>query len=184
MTMSLAWQMDAVMNNTSGIEPATEISLEVIPASAKRVVEMAMRDGIPYSLRRLPQANLSPAQIAESCGTELPFVIKATLYRGQTTKKPVMVLSSAATAVSERVLAQLVGEVLVKSDRVNTERVTGFSPEALPPIGLFARVPIMMDEELIRFGRTWCMAGAPDLVMSVPTTILARAIAARMVKLD
>jgi hypothetical protein len=42
----------------------------------------------------------------------------------------------------------------------------------------------MMDEELARFGRIWCKAGAADLVMSVPTTILARAIAARMVKLD
>jgi prolyl-tRNA editing enzyme YbaK/EbsC (Cys-tRNA(Pro) deacylase) len=111
-------------------------------------------------------------------------VIRATLYRGLTTNKPVLVLASGATAVSERALALLVGEVLVKADPINTERVTGFAPEALPPIGLFARVPIMMDEELARFGRTWCMAGAPDLVMSVPTTILARAIAARMVKLD
>lgn len=172
------------MSNTTGVAPATEISLEDIPASAKRVVEMAMRDGIPYSLRRLPEAGMSLEQIAESCGTELSVVIRATLYRGQATKKPVMVLSSGATLVSERILAQLVGEVLVKADRINTERVTGFAPEALPPIGLFARVPIMMDEALAHFGRTWCMAGAPDLVMSVPTTVLARAIAARMVRLD
>ncbi|MBN8534107.1 MAG: hypothetical protein J0L51_08440 [Rhizobiales bacterium] len=184
MTFGLARQVDAAMNNTSGIEQATETSLEDIPAAAKRVVEMAMRDGIPYSLRRLPAANLPPEQIAESCGTELPLIARATLYRGLATKKPVMVLSSAATAVSERTLAHLVGEVLVKADPASTERVTGFSSEALPPIGLYSRLPIMMDEELARFGRIWCMAGAADLVMSVPTTVLARAIAARLVKLD
>lgn len=184
MTFGLARQMDAAMNNTSGIEQATEVSLEDIPAAAKRVVEMAMRDGIPYSLRRLPAADLTPEQIAESCGTELPLIGRATLYRGLATKKPVLVLSSAATSVSERTLAHLVGEVLVKSDPANTERLTGFPAEALPPLGLYARVPIMMDEELARFGRIWCIAGAPDLIMTVPTTILARAIAARMVKLD
>lgn len=184
MTIGLARQLDVAMNNTSGIEQATEVSLEDIPAAVKRVVDMAMRDGIPYSLRRLPAANLAPEQIAESCGTELPLIGRAVLYRGLTTRKPVMVLSSAATPVSERALAVLVGEVLVKADPVNAERVTGFSPDALPPIGLFSRVPIMMDKELARFGRIWCMAGAPDLVMSVPTTILARTIAARLVKLD
>ncbi|MGL5447154.1 MAG: aminoacyl-tRNA deacylase [Rhabdaerophilum sp.] len=184
MTFGLARQMDAEMNITSEIGQATEISLDDIPAAAKRVVEMAMRDGIPYSLRRLPAANLSPELIAESCGTELPLVARTTLYRGLTTKKPVLIISSATTLVNARTLAQLVGEVLVKADAASVERVTGFAPDALPPIGLVSRVPIMMDDALIRFGRIWCMAGAPDLVMTSPTTTLARAIAARMAKLD
>jgi prolyl-tRNA editing enzyme YbaK/EbsC (Cys-tRNA(Pro) deacylase) len=165
-------------------EQVSDVSLDEIPATAKRVIDMAMRDGIPYSLRRLPSTHLTPEQIAEACGTELPLLIRGTLYRGQTTKKPVLLLASAASHVSERALAHLNGEVLVKAERQMTERLTGFEPEALPPLGLFARMPIMMDETLVRFGRTWCMAGARDLVMSIPTTVLARAIAARLVKVD
>ena len=163
---------------------ASEVSLDELPVEIRRVVDTAMRAGIPYSLRRLPSEAIDPETIAASCGTEPVALVRCVLYRGKTTKKLMLVLASAKTHVSERALANIVGEVQEKADAATTERMTGFAPAGLPPFSLAMRVPIVMDEALVRLGRIWCMAGSPDLIMSVPTTILTRAIAARIAKID
>jgi prolyl-tRNA editing enzyme YbaK/EbsC (Cys-tRNA(Pro) deacylase) len=163
---------------------SVEISLDRVPPSVKRVVELAMREGIPYSLRQLPGRNLSPGDIAESCGVELDQLAQSILLRGKATKKPMLLLASATTPMNERALAQIVGEVVKPATQDDVRRTTGFDPSSMPPLGHANRLPILMDQQLGRFARIWCMAGEPDLIMSVPTMVLARVIAARTIKLD
>jgi prolyl-tRNA editing enzyme YbaK/EbsC (Cys-tRNA(Pro) deacylase) len=170
--------------NAKNMPEATEISLDRVPASVKRVVELAMREGIPYSLRLLPGRNLSPAEIAQSCGVDLEPLAQSIVLKGKTTKKPMVLIASAATKMNERALAQIVGEVVTSASAEETMRVAGFDAASMPPLGHANRLPILMDQTLGKFARIWCMAGEPDLIMSVPTMVLARVIAARMIKLD
>lgn len=184
MTLQAAKQADMATMDATPVPAAAEVTLEELPAAIRRVIDTAMRAGIPYSLRRLPAEAVDPETIAASCGTEPGALMRCVLYRGKATKKPMLVLASAKTPVSERALAQLVGEVQEKADATTTERVTGFAPAGLPPFALTTRLPIVMDELLVRLGRIWCMAGSADLIMSVPTHVLTRAIAARIAKID
>lgn len=184
MTLILAKQADFMGTDATSVPAAAEVSLDELPVVIRRVVDTAMRAGIPYSLRRLPPEALENESIAAACGTEATALVRCIVYRGKATKKPMLVLASAVTTVSERALAQLVGEVQEKADPATTERLTGFAPAGLPPFSLAQRLPIVMDETLVGLGRIWCMAGSPDLIMSVPTTILTRAIAARIAKID
>ncbi|MFM8750495.1 aminoacyl-tRNA deacylase [Rhabdaerophilum sp.] len=179
----------SVLNNFIGMDAtqvsaAAEVKLEEVPVAVRRVIDTAMRGGIPYSLRRLPAEAVDPQTIAAACGTEPSALLRAIVFRGKTTKKPMLVLASATTNVGERALAQIVGEVLERVDAATTERITGFPPECLPPFLPTHRLPIIMDETLVNLGRVWCMAGSPDLIMSVPTKILTRVIAARIARID
>jgi prolyl-tRNA editing enzyme YbaK/EbsC (Cys-tRNA(Pro) deacylase) len=179
----------SALNNFMGMDAtpvsaAAEVTLEEVPVAVRRVIDTAMRGGIPYSLRRLPAEAVDPQTIAAACGTEPGALVRAIVFRGKTTKKPMLVLASATTNVGERALAQIVGEVLERVDAATTERITGFPPEYLPPFFPTQRLPIIMDETLVELGRVWCLAGSPDLIMSVPTRTLMRAIAARVARID
>lgn len=184
MTLTLARQTDFMGMDATQVPAATEVVLEELPISIRRVVDTAMRGGIPYSLRRLPPEATDAETIAAACGTEPAAIVRCLVYRGKTSRKAMLVLASAQTQVSERALSQTVGEVLEKADAAMTEKITGFAPAGLPPFSLAVRLPIVMDETLVGLGRIWCMAGSPDLIMSVPTMILTRAIAARIAKID
>ncbi|MCA3595370.1 MAG: hypothetical protein IOC59_09750 [Methylobacterium sp.] len=179
----------ALSTNFTGMDAtpaaaAAEVALEELPVAVRRVIDTAMLAGIPYSLRRLPSKAVDPESIATACGTEPGALARGLVFRGKATRKPMLVLASATTNVDERALAQIVGEVLERVDAATTERITGFPPECLPPFSLARRLPIIMDQTLVELGRVWCMAGCPDLIMSVPTGILASAIAARIARID
>ena len=163
---------------------APEIAPEQLSASVRRAVDLLLREGIPYSLRKLPGPNLPSEEIALACGTELQAIVRVLLYKGKTSKKPVLLLASATTVVNERLLAELVGEVLEKSDPAFALRITGYTQNAMPPAGHYTRVPIMLDDHITRLARFWCHAGEPDVMMSAPTMTLARAIAARVVRVS
>lgn len=162
----------------------SNLALDDLAPAVRRVVDMAMRAGIPFSLRRLPLEAIDAGSIAAACDADPAALARCLLFRGKTTRKPMLVIASATSHVSERALAHLVGEVQEKSDAATTERVTGFPPEGLPPFALSIRLPILMDETLMVQGRIWCMAGSADHIMSVPNSMLARTIAARIAKVD
>lgn len=184
MNFTPAKQAESMNMGAMRVPTASEVTLEELPATIRRVVDTAMRGGIPYSLRRLPPEATDPESIAASCGTEPAALVRCLVFRGKATKKPLLLLASAATVINERALSQTVGEVQEKLDDAATQRITGFAPAALPPFSLAQRLPIIMDETLVGFGRIWCMAGSPELIMSVPTAILTRAIAARIARID
>ncbi len=184
MTLTLAKQTDFMGTDATQIPAAAEVVLEDLPISIRRVVDTAMRGGIPYSLRRLPAEAIDPETIAAACGTEPEAIVRCLVFRAKTSRKAMLILASAKTNVSERALSQVVGEVLEKADAAMTEKITGFAPAGLPPFSLATRLPIVMDETLVGLGRIWCMAGSPELIMSVPTMLLRRVIAARIAKID
>lgn len=142
------------------------------------------RNAVPAALKMLPPHIRSAEEIAEFCDCEINYIVLSTVFRGKTTKKPMMLLHSAASAVSEKLIGQLVGENLQRADAEFVLRLTGYPIGTTPPIGLLNRFPVMFDGSLMRFARIWCAAGAADAIVSVPTLVLVRAIAARVVRLE
>ncbi|CAN1538951.1 EbsC Uncharacterized conserved protein [Rhabdaerophilaceae bacterium] len=166
--------------NQFASEPAQELHTPAV----KRALTLLLREGIPYNLRKLAADDLSHEAKAAACNTDLTAITRVLLYKGKTSKKPVILMSSAASAVNERTLAELVGEVLEKADAAFAERIAGFALNAMPPSGHLQRIPILMDESLIRLGRIWFQAGEIDIMMTAPTYSLARALAARIIKVN
>ena len=72
----------AALNNFAGMDAtqvsaAAEVKLEEVPVAIRRVIDTAMRGGIPYSLRRLPAEAVDPQTIAAACGTEPSALLRA-----------------------------------------------------------------------------------------------------------
>lgn len=178
--MSAAQEIDPLSN---GPLPAGADAADASPAT-RRVLEALTRYGIPYSLKLLPPGVQTSEEIAEACDCDVNFIVQSTIYRGKTTKKPFMLLSSAASKVSDKAIGIIVGENLQRADADFTFRLTGFPLGVVPPLAHNNRIPVMLDSSLTRFARIWCPAGSQEAIVSVPTLVLARAISARLVRLD
>jgi prolyl-tRNA editing enzyme YbaK/EbsC (Cys-tRNA(Pro) deacylase) len=153
------------------------------PLAAQRSLQIFDRVGLPYSLRELETAPSTPEALAEQLETEIDFIVLSTMYRGKATRKPILLLHSAATRVSDKLLCQLVGENVQRADGDFIMRYTGFSIDCVPPVGHLNRVPLILDSSITRLARVWCNTGAPGCYASVPSLVLARVISARLVRL-
>lgn len=178
--VSAAEKLDPVV----GIADAASPDQPKPSAATRRVLEAMARVALPYELKRLPPQLQSDEEIAEFCDCDVNFLAKATILRGKTTKKPVLLIYSAASKLSEKQVGNLVGENLQRADADFVRRFTGYPIESVPPLAHLNRVPVLLDSALMRFARIWVPSGSPDAICSVPTLVLARAISARVVPLD
>ena len=178
--MSAAQQLDpySTDNTSAGADPASA------SVSTRRVLDMMTRTGVPFFLKLLPEGVHTPEQIAELCDCDLNFIVQSTVFRGKTTKKPFLMLSSSVTKLNDKVIGAMVGENLQRADADFVLRLTGYPMGAIPPLCHLNRIPVMLDGSLMRFPRVWCPAGATNAIVSIPTLVLARAISARVVHLD
>lgn len=169
----LAGKADTVSPNRQ--EPAT---------ATRRVLDTMTRAAIPFDLKMLPPDVRTDEAIANLCDCDINFIAKTTVMRGKATKKPVLLIYSAASKLNEKQIGLLVGENLQRADADFVRRLTGYPIESVPPLAHLNRVPVLFDSALMRFSRIWCPSGSPDAICSVPTLVLARAISARTVPLD
>ena len=171
-------------NDEEALETSKPLPEGEIPASARKVIDAATRLGIPFELRLMAASTRTAEEAAAACDTTVDRIVKSLVFKGKTTKKPVLILVSGKNRVNEKAMASLVGEVLERADAEFARKVTGYAIGGIPPLGLANRVPVLMDDSLIRFARVWCAAGTPNAVMQVPTLVLARAISARLVPME
>lgn len=151
--------------------------------ATRRVLGALERAGVPFTLKLLPEGTQTPEQIAECCEGDVRLIVLSVIYRGKTTKKPFLLLHSATSKLNDRNIGTMVGENLQRADADFAARLTGYTAEAIPPLAHLNRVPVMLDDALLRFARVWCPAGSVGAIVSIPTLVLARAVSARIVDL-
>lgn len=157
---------------------------EHLPVAVRRVVEFARTLALPFKLKILTETAHTAAQAAEVLECEIEHILKSLVFRGKSSRKPYMFLVPGNIRVNEKMMSQLVGEVLEKADTAYVEYFTGFAPGGVAPIAHDKRIPVLMDERLMNYAKVWCAAGTDKAVMQVPTAVLARVASARLVRVS
>lgn len=177
--MSIAQERIPALNEASEVPPRPD----GLPQVLTHVLDTADKLALPYHLKAVSLPAITLPALAAALDVEEDFITRTVVYIGQTTKKPMRLIISGRTRVNERALAALVGEVLHKATPAQAQRLTGYDDGVIPPIGLERRLPVILDEHLLRLPRIWCHAGVDSHVINVPTLVLARTISARVAKL-
>jgi prolyl-tRNA editing enzyme YbaK/EbsC (Cys-tRNA(Pro) deacylase) len=167
----------------SGEMPAGEDPANA-PEATRRVLETLTRAGVDFTLRLFEPGSYTPEDMAALCGCEVNFIVKITVLRGKASKKPHLFMHSAAIKLNERAIGAMVGENLHRADPDFSHRLTGYPANAIPPVGHMTRTPVLMDGMLMRLPRIWCPAGVSHAMVALPTMILARALAARIIRIE
>ena len=91
--------------------------------------------GRPYLVRQLDHSTRTASEAARAVGCQVAQIAKSLVFRGQASGRPVLVIASGANRVSEKRLADLIGEVVVMADPDFVRQQTGYSIGGIPPFG-------------------------------------------------
>lgn len=134
--------------------------------SAQSVQDVLNKKGMSAKVIELPASTRSAEEAAKAIGCSVAQIVKSLIFRTKHTGRPVLVLASGPNRVNEKLVAQAVGEEIMKADADFTREVTGFAIGGIPPVGHKQAIDTYIDEDLLSLGELWAAAGTPNAVFS------------------
>ena len=123
--------------------------------------------GLNSSIVEFSQSTRTAQEAADAIGCEVAHIVKSLIFCTQTTHMPILVLTSGANRVNEKMIEQIIGEKIKKADADFTREVTGFAIGGVPPIGHTQHMKIIIDQDLLQYEKVWAAAGTPHTVFSL-----------------
>ena len=151
--------------------------------SARRVQEALAAAGFANEVVELPDSARTAAEAAAAVGCDVAQIVKSLVFRARASGRGVLVVASGANRVDEKALRALLGEAVERADADFVREQTGFAIGGVPPLledqdG--ARLPALMDRQLLRFEELWAAAGSPYAVFPIAPAELQRLTGARL----
>jgi prolyl-tRNA editing enzyme YbaK/EbsC (Cys-tRNA(Pro) deacylase) len=121
-------------------------------------------------------------EAARRAGCAIGQIVKSLVFRGATSGKPILVLTSGANRVAEDGMAAHVGERLRRAEAAFVLSVTGFDIGGVPPVALQNTMECFMDEDLMAFDAVWASGGSENAIFMVAPQALQSMTMARLVR--
>ena len=143
--------------------------------SVQRVIT-ALRDaGIDTNIIVHAKPTQSAQAAADVLGIEIAQIAKSVIFRGATSDRAVLVITSGANRVNEARVVAAIGEAIGNADAAFVKERTGFSIGGVAPLGHLNPPITLLDETLLRFDLVYPAAGHPNTGFPVHPAALARA---------
>ena len=108
-------------------------------------------------------------EAADQAGCQLGQIVKSLIFRGKTSGKPILVLTSGPNRVDEKRISDYAGEPIGKADADFVRSVTGFAIGGVPPLGHVEPMETYLDEDFLQFQTIWAAAGTPKAIFELKT---------------
>lgn len=139
-----------------------------------RVVAAGAAIGIEVVTREFNESTRTAAEAAAAIGVELGQIVKSLVFNVD--HEPVMALVSGDRQLDEAKLARAAGGHHAGRPDANAVRAaTGFPVGGVPPFGHTNKLPLYVDEGLLRFDEVWAAAGTPHVNFPVDPKVLVAA---------
>jgi prolyl-tRNA editing enzyme YbaK/EbsC (Cys-tRNA(Pro) deacylase) len=123
--------------------------------------------GLNVEVVEFGESTRSAKDAAAAIGCELGQIVKSLVFKTRKTERPVLILASGVNRVSEALIRDSLGEKLGKADAEFVRQSTGFAIGGVPPFGLANKLPIFIDEDLLKYSTLWAAAGTPNAVFEL-----------------
>lgn len=135
--------------------------------TAQKVQEILSGAGFNIRVIEFAESTRTSQEAADRAGCALGQITKSLVFKGKTTHKPILVLTSGANRVDEARLAQYAGEPIGRADADFVRSVTGFAIGGVPPVGHAQKLETYMDEDLLQYDTIWAAAGTPNAIFQL-----------------
>jgi prolyl-tRNA editing enzyme YbaK/EbsC (Cys-tRNA(Pro) deacylase) len=133
-----------------------------------QIVQDALREmGFDLTVIEFKESTRTSAQAAERVGCTVGQIVKSLIFKGQTTGKPVLVLTSGANRVDESRISQYTGETIGRAEPEFVRNATGYAIGGVPPAGHAQVMETYLDEDLLQYDTVWAAAGTPNAVFEL-----------------
>jgi prolyl-tRNA editing enzyme YbaK/EbsC (Cys-tRNA(Pro) deacylase) len=112
----------------------------------------------------LPASTRTSQEAALAMGCQVGQIAKSIIFQTLKTHRPVLVIGSGTNRVGEKVIDQLVGEQIEKTDEDFVRNHTGFVIGGVPPLGHSEPMETFIDQDLLQYSEIWAAAGTPHAV--------------------
>ena len=138
-----------------------------LSSSAQKVQDILTSQGFDCHVIEFTESTRTAQEAAERAGCVLGQIIKSLIFKGKTSHKPILVLTSGANRVDEQHISTYAGEVIVRADADFVRTVTGFAIGGVPPLGHAQRMETYLDEDLLQYKTVWGAAGTPNAIFEL-----------------
>jgi prolyl-tRNA editing enzyme YbaK/EbsC (Cys-tRNA(Pro) deacylase) len=139
-----------------------------------RVSQLLREAGLAAQVVEFEQPTRTSAEAAAAIGCTVAEIAKSVVFRGATSGRAVVVVTSGANRVDESKVAQAVGEPLARADAEFVRAATGYAIGGVAPLGHAQPVHLLLDADLQRFTTVWAAAGTPFSVFPLTPAELSR----------
>lgn len=150
--------------------------------TAQKIQDLLNSLGYNYTVIEHAESTRTAQEAAERAGCELGQIIKSLIFRGKTTGKPILVLTSGANRVDEKRISEYAGESISRADADFVRTVTGFAIGGVPPIGHAEKMETYLDEDLLQYQVIWAAAGTPNAIFELKADELQKMTGGKIVR--
>lgn len=135
--------------------------------SAQKVQNTLNQLGYDLSIIEFAESTRTAQEAAVRAGCELGQIVKSLIFKGQTTGKPILVLTSGANRVDEKRISDYAGEPIGRAEADFVRAVTGFAIGGVPPVGHSQKMETYLDEDFLQYKTVWAAAGTPNAIFEL-----------------
>ena len=140
--------------------------------SAQKVQDTLTSLGFDYTVVEHAGSTRTAQEAADRAGCELGQIVKSLIFKGKTSAKPILVLTSGANRVDEKRISEYASEAITRPDADFVRVVTGFAIGGVPPIGHLQKMETYIDEDFLQYETIWAAAGTPNAIFELKTNDL------------
>ena len=135
--------------------------------TAQKVQDLLTLQGFNCRVIEHAESTRTAQEAADRAGCELGQIIKSLIFKGATSHKPILVLTSGANRVDEKRISEYANESIVRADADFVRTVTGFAIGGVPPLGHAQKMETYLDEDLLQYKSVWGAAGTPNAIFEL-----------------
>jgi prolyl-tRNA editing enzyme YbaK/EbsC (Cys-tRNA(Pro) deacylase) len=150
--------------------------------TAQKVQDLLISLGFNCKVIEFQESTRTAQEAAERAGCSLGQIIKSLIFKGRTTDKPILVLTSGANRVNEERISEYTGELIGRADADFVRTATGFAIGGVPPVGHTRKMETYLDEDLLQYTPIWAAAGTPNAIFELTPDALQKMTDGRTVK--
>jgi len=150
--------------------------------TAQKVQDLLTSLGFTCQVIEFQESTRTAQEAADRAGCTLGQITKSLIFKGRTTGKPILVLTSGANRVDEKRFSEYAGEPIGRADADFVRTVTGFAIGGVPPLGHAQKMDTYIDQDLMQFNTIWAAAGTPNAIFELTPDSLQKMTDGKVVK--
>jgi prolyl-tRNA editing enzyme YbaK/EbsC (Cys-tRNA(Pro) deacylase) len=131
------------------------------------VQDLLTSRGFDCKVIEYTESTRTSQEAADRAGCALGQIAKSLIFKGKTTQKPILVMTSGANRVDEKRIGEYAGEPIGRADADFVRSVTGFAIGGVPPLGHAQEMETYLDEDLLQYPTIWAAAGTPNAIFEL-----------------
>jgi Cys-tRNA(Pro) deacylase len=152
--------------------------------SAQKVQDALHNLGFDLTVIEHAESTRTAQEAADRVGVTLGQIVKSLIFKGKTSNKPILVLTSGANRVDEKRIKAYAGEKIVRAEPDFVRAVTGYAIGGIPPIAHVQPIETYLDEDLLQYDLIWAAAGTPNAVFELTPDDLQKMTGGQVAKIN